>query len=454
MARSPTSLKTALLVGFLVIFGAWLLSTSYFTAHLLESQAQSVQVHARYAREQELLFSVRSKVLLGSIYLRDALETGGGQASLSAVRDQLNGLRAEMDGELSEYRAIDPSVGNATWMRLEQELHDYWQAAMIVVGLDPADAPVGARARLRTEVVPRRDVIVEMSDEIRQIVADAFVREQDELARTNRLVYRRIWETTAAAVIVGVAIAVMSTWYVSRLEGALRQDHAEVVRGRQELRQLSGRLVRAQEEERRVIARELHDEIGQALTAVDVELALAGNAVGGDGPAARAVGEARTVTRRALAEVRDLSQLLRPSVLDDFGLPEALKWYMRRFSDRTGVRAELIEDGSVERLPTDVEVCVYRVVQEALTNVSRHARATACRVLVQRLPSSIVVTVEDDGIGLPETQQDAGLRPEGVGLVGVRERIAELNGTFRIEGQPGHGTRLTIELPCAGLDEA
>jgi signal transduction histidine kinase len=237
----------------------------------------------------------------------------------------------------------------------------------------------------------------------------------------------------------------LSTRYVSRLEAALREEHSEVARSRLELRDLSGRLVQAQEDERRTIARELHDEVGQALTAVEVELAIAQGSVGSDEGAAAAIQEARNVTQKALGGVRDLSQLLRPSMLDDFGLPDTLKWYLRKFSDRTGIKTELL-DRVTERLPIDIEVCVYRTVQEALTNVSRHAQATACRVFLQRLAASVVVTVEDDGIGLSPACEPASSPRKGLGLVGIRERVADF-GTFRIEGTSGKGTRLTIELP-------
>jgi signal transduction histidine kinase len=169
--------------------------------------------------------------------------------------------------------------------------------------------------------------------------------------------------------------------------------------------------------------------------------------VGTDGRAAAAIHEARTVTQRALGGARDLSQLPRPSMLDDFGLPDTLKWYLRKFSDRTGVRTELVEDRLGERLPIDVEVCVYRTIQEALTNVSRHAQATACRVFVQRLASSLIVTVEDDGVGLRMPSNGNSARRDGLGLVGIRERVSDLGGTFRVEGKSGKGTRLTIELP-------
>lgn len=450
MMRPPKTIKAALLIGFLVIFAVWLASTSYFTGRLADTQERSAAIHARHARGQELLFAVRSQVLLGSIYVRDALiETNESSTAAAVARDQLRTLQAQVNQELEQYKAIDSVDDNAGWTQLEDELRDYWEAAVLLVAPEADNRIASAQARLHTQVVPKRDVIVELSDDIRQVMADAFRREQEELDTANRQVRRRIWETTAVAVAVGVAIAMLSTWYVGRLEATVREDHAEVARNRQELRHLSGRLVRAQEDERRAIARELHDEIGQALTAVDVELAIAEGAVGADGRAAAAIHEARTVTQRALGSARDLSQLLRPSMLDDFGLPDTLKWYLRKFSDRTGVRTELVEDRLSERLPIDVEVCVYRTIQEALTNVSRHAQATACRVFVQRLASSLIVTVEDDGVGLRMPRTGSNARGDGLGLVGIRERVSDLGGTFRVEGKSGKGTRLTIELPLA-----
>src|SRR5947209_16658567 len=149
-------------------------------------------------------------------------------------------------------------------------------------------------------------------------MADAFRREQEELGQANRQVRRRVWATTAVAIAFGLAIAVVSIGYASRLEATVRDKYAEVLANRQELRRLSGRIVHAQEEERRNIARELHDEIGQALTAVDVELSVAERSIAQGDRSTAALQEARTVTQHALRGVRDLSQLLRPSMLDDF----------------------------------------------------------------------------------------------------------------------------------------
>jgi signal transduction histidine kinase len=430
----------------LVSFAVWLASTFYFTERLVDAQERSAAIHARHTRGQELLFAIQSQVLLASIYVRDALvDTNQSATAAASARGQLRSLREQVEQELDQYRAIEPGHVAAR-SQLEAEVRDYWDTAIRLAEPTP-DEQTAAANRLHAEVIPKRDVIVNLSDEVRQLMAANAKEEQLQVGETNSQVRRRIWGTTAVATLIGVVIAMLSAWYVGRLEMSIREDHAEILRNRQELRHLSGRLVRAQEDERRTIARELHDEIGQALTAVDVELAIAEGAVGTDGRAAAAIGEARTVAQHALGGVRDLSQLLRPSMLDDFGLPDTLKWYLRKFSDRTGVRTELVADHLSDRLPIDVEVCVYRAIQEALTNVSRHAQASACRVFIQRVASSVIVTVEDDGVGWQAAGPDADTRRDGLGLVGIRERVSDLGGTFRIEGKRGKGTRLTIELP-------
>ena len=172
MMRPPRTIKAALLAGFLVIFTVWLASTYYFTARLAETQARNAAIHARHARGQELLFAVTSQVLLGSIYVRDALvELGQSSRDAAVARDQLRSLQAQVSRELEQYKAIDSGDDGAEWTRLEGELRDYWEAAVKVVTPEPDNRIETAQARLHTQVIPKRDVILELSDHIRQLMA-------------------------------------------------------------------------------------------------------------------------------------------------------------------------------------------------------------------------------------------------------------------------------------------
>ena len=148
-----------------------------------------------------------------------------------------------------------------------------------------------------------------------------------------------------------------------------------------------------------------------------------------------------------MTTVRDLSHLLHPAMLDDLGLPAAIEWYLRSFGRRHGIRADVLHERMDERLAPEIETAAYRIVQEALTNVAKHARATVCRVYLQRLPNTVLITIEDNGAGFDTASEPPGERA-GLGLVGIRERASQLRGTVRLESAPGKGTRLTVELPA------
>jgi signal transduction histidine kinase len=196
-----------------------------------------------------------------------------------------------------------------------------------------------------------------------------------------------------------------------------------------ELEQLTRLLLRVQEDERRRIARELHDEAGQVLTAVKIELELEGRT------------EAGALVGRALNQVRDLSNLLRPAALDDLGLLDALRALVDDFSARTRIQVALDLDAAPRKLPPEVEVVIYRVVQEALTNVARHARATAARVRLVTEPRDVRITVEDNGRGVA-----ADASPH-MGWLGMRERITALGGHLAIGAGAAHGVRLDAHIP-------
>ncbi len=200
-----------------------------------------------------------------------------------------------------------------------------------------------------------------------------------------------------------------------------------------QLEDLTRLLLRAQEDERRRIARELHDEAGQVLTAVKIELDLEGRQ------------DAGALVGRALAQVRDLSNLLRPSVLDDLGLGAALKALADDFSARTRVGSSLDLKGATRRLPPDLEVVIYRVIQEALTNIARHAHATMATVRLVIDDRHALLTVEDNGRGLGQNPgQDARAH---LGWLGMRERITAVGGTLTIESGARGGLCVRADIP-------
>ncbi len=198
-----------------------------------------------------------------------------------------------------------------------------------------------------------------------------------------------------------------------------------------QLEDMARRLLQAQEDERRRIARELHDEAGQALTAVKIELDLEGRA-----EAAERVGQ-------VLAQVRDLSNLLRPSALDNLGLLPALRGLVEDFSSRTRIEARFDAPETFPQLAPDRQVVIYRVAQEALTNVARHSGAAHVTVGLDASNGGVRMTVEDDGRGA------AGEPVANLGLLGMRERVAAAGGTLHTSGEPGRGFRVVVELPVA-----
>jgi PAS domain S-box-containing protein len=224
-----------------------------------------------------------------------------------------------------------------------------------------------------------------------------------------------------------------------------------------DLYRLSTQLFDAQEAERRRISRELHDELGQALTAVSINLAAIQHELSRE--RASLIGERLAETRmladQALEQIRELSLDLRPTMLDDLGLVPTVEWYADRYARRLSVQVELEVVGLEKRLAPELETALYRVVQEAMTNVARHARATKVRLRLERRAATILALIEDDGQGFDEREVADRAAPEyGVGLLGMRERVAFLGGSLDLQSRPRQGTRLYIELPLRWRDGA
>jgi two-component system, NarL family, sensor histidine kinase UhpB len=209
----------------------------------------------------------------------------------------------------------------------------------------------------------------------------------------------------------------------------------------EEERRRSGQLaMRAQEEERRRLARDLHDEVNQALTAILLRL----EALAQETPPERApeVIELKRLVNQAMDELLNLARQLRPSALDDHGLVAALETQMKRFSARTGIEARLDTAGDPDELADVIQTAIYRIAQEALTNVTRHAGATVVELVVAQTNGDVELRVSDDGRGF-----DPAVRGGGLGLIGMAERARLVGGELDVRSAPGGGTTITLRVP-------
>jgi PAS domain S-box-containing protein len=256
-------------------------------------------------------------------------------------------------------------------------------------------------------------------------------RAEDNLRSEHNLLEQRVIQRTAD-------LARVNADLESQIN---RSEQAEASR-----RELQGRLATAQEDERRRIARELHDQMGQYLTALGLGLKTMEDAAVWFPETAGQLQQLRRLTDQIGREVHDLALEIRPTALDDFGLPTALATYAEEWSERTGVAVDFhatgLDDG---RLPATIETTLYRVVQEALTNVLRHAQAKRVSLVLQRTPLGVIAVIEDDGKGFESEQGNAvGGR---LGLLGMRERLELVGGALTLESAPGNGTTVIARIP-------
>jgi signal transduction histidine kinase len=250
---------------------------------------------------------------------------------------------------------------------------------------------------------------------------------------------RYLMLTFAGTLSGGLILALLTIGFTLRLE-------RELDRRRADLQELSTLLLRAQENERRALARELHDEVGQSLSAILMETE---GAEAAEQPVdlREHLSSIKELAEKTVNQVRDLALLLRPSMLDDLGLAPALNWHARETSKRTGLNVLVSADDAIDGLPDEHRTCIYRVVQEAVNNAVHHAKARTVEVAVRKERQKVKVTVQDDGVGFDTRFM------RGLGLLGMEERVRRLGGYLKVSSEPGRGTLVHAALPVAELDQ-
>jgi signal transduction histidine kinase len=441
-ARTPGG-RSLLVAGFGGLLVLMLLVGGYALQMFEQVRSSDAQERDVYLRRARSLESVRAGIYQSAIVMRDYL-LAPDPDSAGKHFDEWTEIRAVTDRAMAECASALDSAETAPFRNLQAEVQVYWKLLDFITELPPKNKHIHGAEFLSKEVVRHRTTMLSLVDSINQIDARQMAAGDAKLNATFASLRFRLIVMVAATVGVGLLLAVFTIRRTLRLEQALELRYREVVRARRELQDLSARLVSAQEEERRTISRELHDEVGQSLSALLME---AGNAAAqvpdGSDEVRRHVESIKKLAEASVNVIRNMTLLLRPSMLDDFGLVPALEWQAREVSKRTGMRVHVTAPETPPELPDEHRTCIYRVVQEALHNCSRHAQARNVRVVVSPDGQKILLSVEDDGRGFDPR------RERGLGLVGMQERVHHLGGTFEVHSEPGRGTRVAVELPLA-----
>ena len=409
---------------------------------LRQIQGSNDNIRGNFLARTRLLEQIRSNLYLSGTYVRDyLLEPESSKAE--AHRASLLKTRDDMQAALRKYKGLLNEEEAGPFRILNQELGNYWKVLEPVFTWNANERRERGYAFLQDEVFPRRMAMLRIADQIAGINESQLNSGKHAVIQMFSQFRRRSVLTIGLTIAVGFLLAVFSMSKIVRLELEAAARYREIATARAELKRLSARLVEAQEDERRSISRELHDEVGQALTGVRVELAnLSRRIRARDTKGAEAkVEEIKEMVEDSVGVVRNMALLLRPSMLDDLGLVPALQWQAREVSKRTGLRVKIAAEGVSEDLPEDHKTCIYRIVQESLHNCVQHAEATTVRVTVRQEAAHILLKIQDDGKGFHAEQE------RGMGLLGMQERASHLGGTFAVETRPGQGTTVSLLLP-------
>jgi signal transduction histidine kinase len=440
MPLSRLSSRAILWVGFGSLLAIMIVLAVNATSAMSRIETANAQVRRKFLERDDLLDRLRGDLFRSGIDLRDYLLHSDPQLAERRRADILR-THQEMSAAVSHYRTGLSPEELAAVDELQRDLDQYFAIIQPALAWDAPTRRDLAGNFLRDQIFPRRQQMLAAADRIRQIDSRQLEAGQTTQAELFAGFRREVLATTLLAILVGTALALLTVTRVEKLERESEERYREVARTREELHRLSARLVAAQEEERRRLSRELHDEVGQAMSALLVELGTLQSMI----PPENADAQNQALRVRRLAEqnvgvVRNMSLLLRPSMLDDLGLAPALEWQARETARRTGMKVRVDTEDVSEELPDDYRTCIYRVVQEALHNSARHSKAKYARVTVRREEGHVHVTIADDGVGF-----DA--REKGMGILGMEERVHNLGGEFRVQSMPGRGAEISIRLP-------
>jgi signal transduction histidine kinase len=397
------------------------------------------QARKAFLARLRLLDQIRAHIYLSGTYVRDFLLAPDANTA-SAQTANLKMLESESRNALDAYARQLELEEREPFTALRGEIEGYWRVLDATAGW-PAEERNRARGSFFyiNELVPRRTAMLQIADRVGAVNEQGLARSEARFAASADRLRESLMLTFAGTLAGGLLLALVTIAITLRLE-------RELDKRRGDLQELSTLLIRAQEDERRSLARELHDEIGQSLSAILMETDGA-ECEDRSTEVREHLAAIRRLAEATVNQVRDLALLLRPSMLDDLGLTPALNWHARETSKRTGRNVIVAADEAIDSLADEHRTCIYRLVQEAVNNAVRHANARTVEVSVRKERQQVNVTVQDDGAGF-DTRF---LR--GLGILGMEERVRRLGGRLKISSEPGRGTVVAAALPVAEFKE-
>lgn len=440
VTRLVMSSRAVLWIGFGSLLALMILLAFTATGAFTRIETANAIIRQKFLERDDLLDRLRFDLFRSGIDLRDYIMHADPHLAESR-RSEILATEQEMAVAVAHYRTGLSPEERAAVDELQHDLNQYFAIIRPALEWSAQQREQLGENFLRQQIFPRRQQMLQAGERIRQIDSRQLVAGRQTQAAVFAGYRREVLITALLAILFGIGLAILTVARVEKLERESDARYHEVLGTREELHRLGARLVAAQEEERRNLSRELHDQLGQAMSALLVELGTLASMLPPE--SSEAQNQLQRVKRMAEANVvvvRNMSLLLRPSMLDDLGLAPALKWQARETARRTGIKVKVDAEEVAEEMPDEYRTCIYRVVQEALHNISRHSKATHVRVKLERGERQVRVTVEDDGIGFQR-------REKGMGILGMEERVRHLGGTFALESQPGKGTRISIQLP-------
>ncbi|HEX4997889.1 MAG TPA: ATP-binding protein [Terriglobia bacterium] len=439
---NPRSSLFVLAIGFgilIVLIGA----LGYGALRRADSIHQEMRLaQDSYLKAEESRRGIVQDIFLADILVRDYLLDTSPEAP--SRRNETIAIRKSVQRELEDLSMTTASASSPALERLGSEVERYWESLDPVFQWTAEEKKQKSWVFFARNVLPRRDAVINLARELARLNNETLGREGKRLQDSQRRLHDFLFRMMTVILGIGICVALLTTHRVIMLQRTREAQRQQLEETQNNLRRLSRRLVEAQEVERRALSRELHDEVGQMMTAVGIELGNLESLRGGPVEAFRArIEDAKRLNADAMRALRDIAMGLRPSMLDDLGLQAALEWQGREFSRRTGVTAVVDVDGELDDLPDEQRTCIYRVVQEALTNCARHAQARHVNVAARSEGGDILVVIEDDGVGFETASAGRG----GLGLLGIQERVQALAGRLNIASSPKSGTRIQVQIP-------